>query len=461
VNRIATPSPLPLEEEVSDSRRAARLVWGRRLLVAIVITGLAMTLVSLYVSEFRALSPYDEFAHIDYVDKISHGRIVRRGDAVGQQALHQLFCRGVAGFTVEDVACTSPGSYDPGLSPFRGVNTADVHPPLYYLLTSWAGRGITAVTGVNDFVDGARLVGGFWLGLGLIALWHAARSLRISIGNRLSIAALVATSPIVLLGSATVNPDASAILAGGAVLLAVVLWEENRTPSWVLGVVAAVAIALKVTNALACLAAALYLLFRLNGVRSRRLGRGEPARSVREYLGGIATVLATSLLVILAWTLIRAAVAITTSNVQIESLRVERLSLEIVLSHADHFMTPLSGSLLAALDSPATVFVLALLEGVIIAVCFGAVFRGNEMDRSRALALTGAVVMLVGATLLIVSGYLLNSGLALVQPRYGLSFVPFLMAAVGSSVRNRVGVWVLGVLAAGSTVLVFVLLIGE
>lgn len=447
-----------MEDAVSDSRRAARFGWGCQLLVAIVITGLAVTLVSLYVSEFRALSPYDEFAHIDYVDKISQGRIVRRGDVVGQQALHQLFCRGVAGFTVEDVACTSPGSYDPRLSPFGGVNTADVHPPLYYLLTSWAARGIAAVTGVSDFVDRARLVGGLWLALGLIALWHAARSLRMSISNRLSILALVATSPIVLLGSATVNPDATAILAGGAILLAAVLWEEARAPLWVLAVAAALAVALKATNSMASLAAATYLVFRLYGVRHRGLGRNEPFRSPRQYVAGMVTVVGTSLAVIFAWAWIRGGIAVTATNVMVEELRVERLSLEIVLSHAAHFMTPLSGSLLAALESPATVLVLALLEATIIAVCLGAIFRGDEMDRPRALALTGAVVMLFGATILVLSGYFFNSGLALVQPRYGLSFVPFLMAAVGSVVRNRVAAWALVALAASSTWLAFVLL---
>ena len=73
---------------------------------------------------------------------------------------------------------------------------------------------------------------------------------------------LVLTAPSVLLASSTIQPDGSAIVAGAAMVLATLRWEQRRWHWLVPALVGAAAVSLKITNGLVVGLCVLYLVFR-------------------------------------------------------------------------------------------------------------------------------------------------------------------------------------------------------
>jgi hypothetical protein len=424
--------------------------------VVVAVTA-GMLVAWLHLRQFPMLSALDELQHLDALDAATHGRVIRVGDRVGQLAMSTQACRGIDA-PLNMPSCHPGRPYDPSIFQEDGFNTADVHPPTYYFLTSVPARMLVTVGLAEDLFEGGRIAGGIWLGLGAVAFWRLTRRLGIDPGGSWTSLILVATTPVVVHASATVNPDATALLASCMVGLAALAWEDGRLSVWVLALAAVFAVSLKATNALGVGAWGLYLLWR---AAERRTGPGSqdptPARSLT---GGMA-VIGAGAATVLAWTLVRRAIARTGANFQIERFAIEDLTTGDVLAQLLALVTPVVPNYLpVALTGPWSQALTSLLHLALIAACLGPVFSLTRLERVHRIAVAGAVTMLAGGVILTLANLLLISQAVAIPFRYGFSLLPLLGIGLAAATRSRVLRVILGTLAGASALVTAAALLG-
>src|SRR5215210_4643318 len=135
-------------------------------------------LVALSVDRNPALFVLDEFAYADYLYKIDDGHlVVRHGELSGERGLRALACRGYTPSTWNDRPPCDAAGFDPAVFPNAGINSADIHPPTYFLITYAGARALMALGVTDDLIDAGRLFGAVWMAAGLLALWCLARAL--------------------------------------------------------------------------------------------------------------------------------------------------------------------------------------------------------------------------------------------------------------------------------------------
>jgi hypothetical protein len=452
--------------ETRQSSPAKRPLVRRGVRVAAVI-GLLFVL-GLFIAghdrAFKALSLLDEPQHVDYVDRILAGEIVRRGDQYHQAAMEAAACRGVAGY--DQPPCTPERMYHPGDFAWGGFNTADIHPPTYYFLTAVPTRlGLLAGT---DLTTAARLAGAMWLGSALVILWFVMSWLAVPVLPRVAVLALVATAPTMIHASATVTPDATALLAGALMIAMTLLWERGSVPVFALAVAAAFVVSLKMTNVLSVVACVIYLLVRGWTARARKHDREMGFDVVPS---GLASVLVASTMLVgatilaaLAWGVIRELLAVAPTNPMIEAFRTNRLGMDQVLGESMAMVSPLRNPAVPPFLQTSLLFVVArLFEAALLAGTFGGLFAGSRIGRTVALAAGGGLTMLAGGALLTVAIFVLGGGFFTgIPPRYGLSLIPFLAVALAGSLRRPMAVWaavVLAVVSVGVVVVPFFLVL--
>jgi hypothetical protein len=398
-----------------------------------------------------ALSPYDEGQHIDYVDQMLDFEMLRQGDLLGQEALHAWACRGAPGL-VEPPCDADP--VDPRAYAWAGVNTAHIHPPTYYFLTSLPAR-LFLLAGA-ELTTAGRLVGGLWLGGSLLVLWVALGMVGVGNVQRGIVLTLVGTSPVVLHASLTVNPDGTGLFAGSLMVLATVGWERRRIPTWGLALAAALAVALKLTNVLAVVASLLYLVLRW---RATSQASPEDADAPRPRYAVAAGGLTMGAVVSAAsWLAVHALLARTNTDPQEALFQVDSLQFGRILSQLWALVTPIDVQYVPLfLDSSMVLAVAAIVELVLLGSVIVVVLRVRSLGRAETFGLSGAAVMVAGGVMLVLGNYVLNSQIFVPIPaRYGLSLVPFLGAAAGAVLRGRWLLWGGGGLAAFSVIVVAV-----
>ena len=424
--------------------------------IVVAITS-GMLVAWLHLREFPMLSALDELQHLDALDAATQGRVVRVGDRVGQLAMSTQACRGIdATFTIP--SCHPGRPYDPSSFQEDGFNTSDVHPPTYYFLTSVPARMLVTVGVADDLFEGGRIAGGIWLGLGVVAFWRLTRRLGIDRRGRWTALVLVATTPVVVHASATINPDATAFLTSCLVGIAVLAWEDGRLSLWIVLIAAVFAVSLKATNALGVGAWGLYLLWR---AAERRAGPGTTERAAPWQLAGGAAVVGAGAATVLGWTLARRAIARTGANFQIERFAIEDLTAGDVLAQVLGLVTPvLPNYLPAVLSGPWSVALTSLLHVALIATCLGPVFSMTRLERAQKIAVAGAVTMLAGGVTLTLANVLLVSQAVAIPFRYGLSLLPLLGVGLAVATRSRIPRVVLGTLAGASALVTAAALLG-
>ena len=429
--------------------------WLRRSTGVAFILALSLTLVALHVRAYPRLSPIDELQHIDSLYRASHGQVVRSGEKVGQDAMREEACRGIdAAFTPPP--CGAP--HQPEQFQENGFNTAEVHPPPYYFATAAAARVVQATGLAPNLVDAGRLVGGLWLALGLLSFWVAGRLVGAGRAALTAVTVLIATTPQVLYSSATVTPDATALLAGGGLLVVVLLWERKDRWLWLLPVAAALAVLLKVTNIVGVLAVATYLV-----VRWWNEERGSPAGSKPRRLPATVIMLAGAGIAEVGWLIVRHALALPNPGTppMTQRFSVSFLSPTQLGSQVVAFLTPISHPPTPTFfNHPSVLAVVSLFSALIVAACIGSVIYMRGVGQLESLALSGAATMLAGGPVLLIAIFLSQRVFIPLPSRYGLSFMPVLGAVVALSLRTR---WLLvsaACLALASLVVTTVALAG-
>ncbi len=411
---------------------------GLLLLLLFLVGGGALA--GLRANHHPALSVADEFAHLDSLDKASRLRPLRTGQTVDLLTMRIESCRGI-----EPGGGTPPpcdGSYVARDYQVLGVNTADIHPPTYYLLTGLPARAVAALAPDNRrdefFLATGRVLGGVWLGLGCWVLWRAAALLAVPVAFRATAVAVVATAPAVLRFSAIVSPDVTGVLAGALVLLAVIHHLRGEWGLVRLAAVGAVVVALKVPNLLAVLAGGVALLAAaltpgaLPGRRDSAAADGGP-RSERLRAGVVpaAVLVGAGVLSEAVWLVARAATALPGVGPNALALAQQANGLKTgQVTSAYAAFTPVlgapvgtSGPLAAGHD-----LLLGLLSWGLLGAALALVLLGSKSQAvGRACAWGGLTVVVVGGPFLVLATYLSQKVYVVIPPRYGASLLPFLV----------------------------------
>ena len=406
------------------------------------VMAVVVAIVALQVRDQPSFSPIDELQHFDYTLKAPSAG-VRIGEQYGQEALETVACRGIdwPGWEVGSSnlpACGDPAP-DPRLTPENSYNTAYLHTPVYYSATALVGEAIVRVGDVSPLAA-YRLVGAVWLVAGLMLIWLALGWVHVGVWQRAAVVGLLGVSPVVVHASAFVNPDATALLGGAMVLVALMKWESGQWPWWPMVAASAVAVWLKFTSATAVGVLVMYLVVRLWQQRDRLSDTRIRAQARTQVLASSTSALAAiaSILVWRWWLGYRQLAEESDLPIYTGQRRdsFPWINLDDKLRGA---LTPfrqqwipegLPRSVLDPLGGIADVGLLVLLG---MAVAFAATKSAH-----RALV-AGVVAAMVGVGLAtMIANYATLSRDAPVPGRYGLAVLPFAAVAIAPALRRHV-----------------------
>ncbi len=410
---------------------------------------LAAVVVGLHVNAYPQLSPIDELQHLDYVHKAPSFHVVARGERIGQDALRDEACRGLDTNFGGLPACEAPAPLNPDDFQERGYNTAYVHPPPYYFVTGVAAEVINALTGVDSTHTAARAVGAAWLAVAVWFVWRLLVHRGAKPLTQVALLSLLIVSPAVVFASSTTGPDASSLLAGASLLAAVLLWEEEVVPAWVLAPAVAFTLLLKFTHIGAIGLALVYLFVR--AVQQAPLSAWRVDATYRRYGRSAAIVLGSAFAMLLLWTGVQEVVAkAPASEISMnQSLHTDTFPTAQVLESIDATFSPLQTPYFApAMRNQYVIGLNHVIDvATLLAVASVAVFAAVR-SKERALGLATAVAMLTLGPVTIVINYVNSSAVTSIPPRYGLPMVPAAVVCAVPAMDRR---WVrvpVGALAA-------------
>ena len=449
-----TATLMPDDRRASGGRlmipeaRATIARWLGPLIIVVV----SFISVGMHVSNYTTISPVDELTHIDSL--FMAPRAVQDGSKVGEEALREQACRGLAGYP--SPSCTTSTPLDPADFQEEGYNTGAVYTPLYYSLTKLVALPLKFVTGIESLVTAARLVGALWLAGGLLLTYHVGRRLGAPRSVLTSIAVLVAVTPSILFPSSTVSPDATGLVSGAAIVWALLYWEDNpRRHWWAPVLIAAVVAAFKAVNIVVIFMAACVVLLRLiTSWYAERTGApldGYVAKKDRRPLliGGIG-VAVSAVIVLVGWSLFAASNGVGSTADAPMNVRTEIASLsswELLVSFGQ-FLNPLDGA--GNVISTGTVgFVAQRLVGMLlIAGVFAGAFFSVLGARLRALGQGVFLAGLLGGPLMTMFIFVLNGAYIAMPGRYAITLVPAAVVMTASFINTRSAQVLLGLAAA-------------
>jgi len=420
-------------------RRRAALRLGALFLLLLV---LCAPVVALAVDRNPALFVLDEFAYADYLYKIDDGRlVVRHGELSGEPALRALACRGYTPSTWNDRPPCDAAGFDPAVFPNAGINSADIHPPTYFLITYAGARAVMALGLEDDLIDAGRLFGAVWMAAGLVALWCLLRAL--GAGPRAAACglALVAAGPMLLQQWHFLTPDAANVLVGSLVMLAALRWERSGAGwAWLIGA-GALAMAVKAPNVVVVVAAGLYMLIR--AALARRHPDDTSARSPREYVLAAGAMVGGAALASAVWLVTRAALAGPGTSPMERDERVSILRPAQLLENIARFVTPWD-------REPSSLYPLAVLTSYLfVGSLLVALVALKRRDRRYALALAAGVVLVAGPLLLVGVNFVVRGTYTIIEPRYGTTLVPIQCALAATFWTGR-ALYLVAVLAVAA-----------
>ena len=426
---------------------AAALSW----LLVVAVAALGFVFVGLQVHTYTKLSPIDELQHIDYLYRAPGSPAP--ADRVGQEALHQQDCRGIDAVGFGPPLCRPLSTdLDPLTYQEKGYNTAAANTPVYYTATRAVAEVIRAVTPADDLVTAGRLTGGLWFALGLALTFLTGRRRDVGAAPMAAVTLLLASTPALIFPSATITPDASGLVAGAALFLALTWWEERPSTvrAAVLMLVGVVVSFAKMTNLVAVAAAVLYLLLRSTG------DDGPGRASARARWMTAVTVGLTSVVAAGAW------LAYVGSRPQIAAADLPDMASKYQLTYFPwtglvesslSLLQPLSSSWVVVGSVPFLNFSTAVVAMVVLAGTLAAALLTGAPPLEVALARAVVAAAVVGALLLVTAGYVFSSSYFALPVRYGIALVAPMAIVTASMVRSRsslvlVGTTALLVLAA-------------
>ncbi|MDQ2825968.1 MAG: glycosyltransferase family 39 protein [Actinomycetota bacterium] len=427
----------------------------------VLLLSLCVPTVAFEVHKNHPLFILDEFSYADYLQKVDDGQpFVRKGEITGQKTLRELACRGFTPDSLWPVRppCDAP-SYDASAFPNGGVDSADVHPPTYFIVTDIGARAIMAVGITHNLIQAGRLFGAVWMAAGLLAIWYLARAFganRWAAGLGL---ALVAANPGLRWEWYYLTPDASNILIGALVVLAALHWERSGRGGLPLLVGAgALAMAFKFPNLIVVVAMAAYMAVR--AVLARRASPADRAVSgflePRRYVLAAIGLLGGAGVAAVGWLAVRLALAVSRGPSPMDQhYGVSGLGIRQLTENVGRFISVWDVS--AAKSYPFALITSYVLVGSLLA----AVVRFDHHDRRHTLASVGGVMVVIGPLLLVVSTVLAAGAYFVVEARYGATLVPLEIALAACLWRSRASLIAVGTLVVTYNAAVFLLVLRQ
>lgn len=407
------------------------------------LTVFSISLVAAAAFAFRPVSAMDEMEHFDYNLQIAHGKLVRPGDRITQEAMRTAACRTV------DLASTPPcglSSYSPQQFPGEGWNIEDQNAPLFYASNVPFALGLRIAHVANNDFDAFRLAGAAWLALGLVGLWEFALLLGASRLGSAAISISAASVLNVLMPSSTQTPDATALAAGAFVGIAVVQVQRRRWPPWFAFLIAAISALIYVHNALAVGAGALYLLI------SAATDRTQRRRLIFAALG----LLASGMVGQGSWLVVRHMLnpsAVVPPALQSEL--VPQLAIRDVIEQIPYFLTPVRAPYVPGFLQHPSIEVMSDLQNMLFVVgSIGLALVGGRLVAARTAAWSGLGAALVGAPLIVVLTFVYRHSFVPAYPRYGLSLLPFMAAPLGVAISATRASLVVAAFGLGSCIMI-------
>jgi hypothetical protein len=415
--------------------------------------GFGILMVVLHVISYTELSPIDELQHIDYLYQASRGDLVARGDLVGQDALRQEACRGLD-YAWELPSCDS-AQFDPAVFQEGGFNTAYGHSPVYYALTGSLARVLDGFAVFDNLVTPGRLLGGAWLATGLWLTWVIMGRFGVPAAARTVSLLLIPTFPAVLHASATITPDATALSAGGFVLLSALEFDTKGKRAWLLGVASFFAVATKATNITGVGLAVVYLFIRAYQ------RRGEHRIAARAATG-VALLVAGAVIAALGWAIISAAIAEVPveANPQHQRFAVDEIELGAIIGELGSVVSPVNNPYVPPVFGGPLAWAFVTLANWLLIGSAVAVAATSAKGSPRA-ALGGAAfwAMVVAGPAFVIVNFAFLGAFFPIPARYGLSMLPALMTCVGVLLQSRTAIVAAVGLVGASTLRLFVELI--
>lgn len=414
-------------------------------------------LLGLQIGSNSEFSPFDEAAHLDYVERVSRGELPRQGEKMLESTMREISCNGYQELDVSHLPdCDTPGGRWP--EEMKWNQHEAQQPPTYYVATAplrWASHN---VLGVRGDLQATRVTSIAWTIIGLILLWFAGRLMAIPPLVLGGVLLVLVSSPWLVYLNATVSNDVTALPAAGLVALVGALvyrWPGRVHPGWLLAA-GFLASALKTTNIFATAAVAgLLLIWEL-----RKGGRKGRTAAVRAWAGTGGLLLIGGVAATLIWTGIHNTTALidVRDDPALDGLRQGPRDLGTVLASLSALLWPLVGDPAAAvvrhlspdiLGAPVLRPLHALLAAAPIAVGLSALFV-SPRRWPNVLGLLSMGLLVIGALVMAVGFIILYDQDPDPSPRYGISLAPMFALALGAAVVGR---WGRGAVVAFAAVL--------
>lgn len=392
----------------------------------------AAALVTIAVHRQPGLSPFDEATHADYAYQVAHGHIPAKGSIIAPEIRAEVACHTYYSPAAlnENLPACGDTNLPPQAYPAGGQDYNFGHPPLYYAITGVLARVANHIIGGEHFITLARLVGVLWLFSGMVVLYLALRKFRVRWPLALSGAAALAASTPLLYASATVSNDAAVALSGSLAVFVLARVAVDRKLGWKIPLVISVLVtATKIINALPLLIVA--VLLAAVAIRFRR----EDRAYARGLLHTVLALIGGALIVYIGWTVFqnhRGVVDWVNPIQSVSSQDVHGLPFDEIFSTSFSYINLLSsGTLPAPMTSQWLDVLLRILGPVSIGATVALLALSRKWSPRWILAAATTVGVLAYPLVVEIQVYV-SSGkyFPLVIPRYGISFIPALIACI-------------------------------
>lgn len=390
----------------------------------------------------KAISPFDEAAHYDYIVHLRNGNFpVPAGQRYSEDAVQQWACRPTDRAASLAPLCGVPNSATDPRVLFGGINYQARFGPVYYSIAA-VGSSLVTLLGVQDFTA-ARLVSAFLYALGSALLAYVAIAMAHSAFAAVGAVVAASSTGLALSVGATISPEAMTFLFSAAVIGATLLARSWRGAVLLTVGVAAVAGLTKPNFVVIALLGSAFLLLRwVYG--ERRNGAPGIADVTRLAAAATAPVVASAL-ASAGWATIAVAHNETGAAPDGGIHEAVHSTLGLVDRVAEHVWALLRpdggtapGVAFTVLDTPLLQTVgLAVVVATLGAAVAAWVWPMGEPRRSLLVLRGTSIALPVSATMLAAIFWVTMEGGHWPTSRYGLPFLAAASVGLGASVTRR------------------------
>ena len=427
---------LEAEKSFLSSASAEHISWTplrNRLLAAFVVALSVLT--SFFISIDKndgVISPIDEWSYVDSMFQSAELGIVRPGEEVSKAGKDYIACQEIWGVNKLGAECGS-ATQPSEAWPLAGKSPAEIHPPIYFIVSA-LGAKLLGVFALNfDFVDRSRFFGGAWLLFGFWIWANIYRKIGASIVASTATLIIVAVSPLVVSTNTFISPDATFALSSGIVVwVSLKVLRKEASPAWLV-LAGAIPVLFKVSHLLTSIQ--LSVLFLVLGLITKSIER-------KVAVLGSALLMLGTVAGLLSWQFARFLLRVGPSPVHPEE--APAITLRSFIANLGYHFTVLPQSSTSPIPVPwlsvqSTTLFSILLLGASVG---GFVYFRNKSEFFAVSAVSFASVYLGAVTLSFIT-FVIAGGFLIPTARYGLPLLLLWTIPLVLSFSTRLGNWIL------------------